>query len=59
MQKTSLRTLVLLLELFIAVVSVQYLGTIKPARASAVWLAGNGPTDLSAPTQDANDTLNT
>lgn len=39
MQRTSLRTLVLLLELFAAVVAFQYLVSIRPARAGAVWLA--------------------
>jgi len=39
MQRISLRTLVLLLELFAAVVAIQYLAAITPMRTSAVWLA--------------------
>jgi hypothetical protein len=39
MKRTSLRTLILLLELFAAVAAIQYLASIRPARAGAVWLA--------------------
>ncbi|HSV99835.1 MAG TPA: hypothetical protein VLI39_06665 [Sedimentisphaerales bacterium] len=60
MPKTSFRTLALLLELFVAVVSIQYLGTIRSARASVSWLPGACAT--GAPLQeapDANDAMNT
>jgi hypothetical protein len=56
---TSLRTLVLMLELLVAVVSLQYMAGIRPAKASAVWLAGNCTTSPSAPAQDVNDALST
>jgi hypothetical protein len=46
MQRTSLRTLVLLLELFAAVVALQYLVSIRPGRPSAVWLADDCTTHL-------------
>ncbi|MGE5296796.1 MAG: hypothetical protein ACM3VT_18400 [Solirubrobacterales bacterium] len=52
MQKTSIRTLVLLLELFAAVASLQYFAAIRPARAGAVWLAGNCTTSQPAPAVD-------
>jgi hypothetical protein len=59
MQRTSLRTLVLLMELFVAVVSLQYLAGIRPGKASAIWLAGNCTTSPSSPAQDVNDALST
>jgi len=59
MHRTSFRTLVLLLELFIAVVSIQYLGTIRSARASAYWLPGHGTPAAPVPASDVNDTMNT
>lgn len=59
MHRTSFRTLVLLLELFIAVVSIQYLGTIRSAKASASWLPGTCATGASILTPDVNDTINT
>jgi hypothetical protein len=59
MQRTSLRTLVLMLELFTAVASLQYLAEIRPAKASAVWLAGDGTTSPTTPAHDANDAINT
>jgi len=59
MQRTSLRTLVLMLELFAAVASLQYLAGIRPAKASAVWLAGDCATSPMAPARDANDTIST
>lgn len=49
MQRTSLRTLVLLLELFAAVVAVQYLTTPRPVKASAVWLADDWMTNQPPP----------
>ena len=39
MQRVSIRTLVLMLELLVAVVALQYVTLVKPARADAVWLA--------------------
>ncbi len=59
MQRTSVRTLVLLLELFAAVVSLQYLATIRPARASAVWLAGDCTANPPAPAQTVDDAMST
>jgi len=48
-----------LVELLVGVVAVQYLGTVRPAKASAVWLAGNGAGGSAAPSSDVNDTLST
>ncbi len=59
MQRTTLRTLVLLLELFAAVVSLQYLTAIRPARADAVWLAGNSPAYPPAPARTVDDAMST
>lgn len=39
MQRVSMRTLVLMLELLVAVVAFQYTAA-RPAKADAVWLAG-------------------
>jgi len=44
MQRVSIRTLVLVLELLAAVVGFQYLATARPAKADAVWLAGDSLT---------------
>jgi hypothetical protein len=41
MQRVSIRTLALMVELLIAVAAYQYLATLRPAKAGAVWLAGN------------------
>ena len=41
MQRVSVRTLVLMLELLLAVVAWQYLTVAKPAKADAIWLAGD------------------
>ena len=38
--RVSLRTLILMLELLVAVVALQYLAAVKPVQAGAVWLAG-------------------
>jgi len=59
MQRTSFRTLALLLELFIAVVSIQYLGTIRSAKASASWLPGTCATGASILAPDVNDMMKT
>ena len=50
MQRVSLRTLLLMLELLMAVSVLQYLTAIRAPRAGAVWLAGN---DLLPATSDA------
>lgn len=59
MPRTTVRTLILLLELFAAVVSLQYLAAIKPARAGAVWLAGDCTASPPAPAQTADDPMST
>jgi len=41
MQKLSIRTLTLLLELLVAVVSYQWIDWAHSARPGAVWLAGD------------------
>ena len=41
MKRASLRTLVLLLELFAAVAAFQYMAAIGPATAGATWVAGD------------------
>jgi hypothetical protein len=41
MQRVSMRTLVLMLELLAAVVGFQCITVARPAKADAVWLAGN------------------
>ncbi len=38
--RVSWRTLVLMLELLVAIVAFQYLTMAQPARATAIWLAG-------------------
>jgi len=43
MQKVTLRTLALLLELLAAVVAFQCVTAVRTAKADAVWLAGNAP----------------
>ncbi len=53
----SLRTLVLTLELLIAVVALQYLVNIRPARAGAVWLADDRPATMSAPAAVSPDLI--
>jgi hypothetical protein len=45
MQRVSIRTLVLLLELLTAVVALQYVTLAQPVKADVVWLA----TDFVAP----------
>ena len=59
MQRTTLRTLILLLELFAAVVSLQYLATIRSARAGAVWLADDCATTPPVPAQTVDDAMST
>jgi hypothetical protein len=59
MPRTTVRTLILLLELFAAVVSLQYLTAIRPARAGAVWLAGDCTASPPAPARAADDSMST
>lgn len=55
----SVRTLVLLLELFAAIVSLQYLLAARPARAGVVWLDGRYPSvALPAPADLPDGTTN-
>lgn len=43
MKRVSVRTLALMLNLLLAVVSYQYLAVVRqPVKAGAIWLAGNG-----------------
>lgn len=53
----SVRTLVLMLELLLAVVALQYLVNIRPARAGTVWLADDRPATMSAPTEGSPDLI--
>lgn len=59
MHGTSARTLVLLLELFVAVVALQYLAAIRPVRTGVVWLADDCATGISAPSDAIGDSVNT
>jgi len=47
MSGVSLRTLILMVELLVAVVAFQYLTVAHPAQATAIWLAGDGHTASS------------
>jgi hypothetical protein len=51
----SLRTLILMLELLVAVVALQYVRMAEPLQARAIWLAGDGHTAamMSERTADA------
>lgn len=40
MQRVSVRTLILMLELLTAILALQYIVAVKPAQAGAVWLEG-------------------
>jgi len=44
MPRVSLRTLVLMLELLVAIAAWRYLTMAKPARANTIWLAADGHT---------------
>jgi hypothetical protein len=59
MQRVSIRTLALMVELLLAVVALQCLPPAKPARASAVWLAGNGTGNTPAPSEVNDCTVET
>ena len=53
-QRVSIRTLVLLWELLIAVIALQYTVMVKPARAGAVWLVGDGMPAAQTPCQETH-----
>ncbi len=55
--RVSLRTLLLMLELLVAVVALQYLTTLRPAQAGAVWLANDRPATMSAPAEASADLI--
>ena len=57
MQRVSIRTLVLLLELLISVVAVQYVTMATPVQADAVWLATDFVAPPSAPAGQLDDPL--
>jgi len=54
MQRVSVRTLVLMVELLIAIVALQCLPAAKPVKAGAVWLAGSSTHGTPA-LSEAND----
>ena len=47
MPRVSWRTLILMVELLVAVVAFQYLTMAQPAQATAIWLAGDCHTAAS------------
>ena len=47
MPRVSLRTLILMVELLVAVLALQYLTTAKPAQANVLWLAADCHTAAS------------
>ena len=53
MKRVSIRTLVLMLELLVAVVSFQYLAIIRQPKPDAIWLANEG---LKTPNCQSTDT---
>ncbi len=57
MQRVSIRTLVLLLELLIAVIAMQYVTMITPVRAGAVWVATDFVAPDSAPAGQVDNSL--
>ena len=52
--RVSWRTLVLMLELLVAVLAWQYLATAKPVQADAIWLVADGHTASSIQTRGAD-----
>ena len=56
MQRVSIRTLALLVELLLAVVSHQCLGTPQPTQPDAVWLAGSCTAVPQCPSVTVNGT---
>jgi hypothetical protein len=57
MQRVSIRTLVLLLELLIAVVAMQYVTLVTPVQAGAVWVATDVVAPTSAPAGQVDNSL--
>ena len=55
MRKVSLRTQFLMLELLVAVSALQYIAVVKPARTTAVWLAGDCHVAAPAGPAETND----
>ena len=56
MQRVSLRTLILMVELLVAIVALQYVALAKPAKADAIWLAGDGLVAAPAPAARSDGT---
>jgi hypothetical protein len=52
-----MRTLVLMLELLVAVVALQYLTMAKPVKADAVWVASDFVAPPSVPTGPVDEPL--
>jgi len=59
MQKVTIRTLALMVELLLGVVALQCLPQTRPPRAGAVWLAGNSTADTPAPSEVNDCTIET
>lgn len=59
MQRVTIRTLALMVELLLGVVALQCLPQAKPPRADAVWLAGNSTADMPAPSEVNDCTIET
>lgn len=55
MQRVSVRTLALVVELLLAVVALQYRTLSGTVKADAVWLAGDCTAPVLAPSADVND----
>ena len=56
MPQVSMRTLVLVLELLMAVVAFQYMAAIRTAKADAIWLARDGIAVTQPSVEPVNDT---
>jgi hypothetical protein len=56
-QRVTIRTLVLMLELLAAVVGFQCVTAARPAKADALWLAGNGLVAVPSPAEPGTATL--
>ncbi|MEN6577466.1 MAG: hypothetical protein ABFD90_14070 [Phycisphaerales bacterium] len=59
MKRVSIRTLALMVELLLAVIALQCLPSARPARASAVWLAGDGEVNTPTPSEVNDYTIET
>jgi len=57
MQRVSMRTLILMLELLTAVVALQYVTLAQPVKADAVWLATDFVAPPSAPVGQLDGSL--